>query len=68
MASSRVEVDLSPVDLLLMEEGWCPDSHKHINACKAHSKEGNGNHDANEATWSQVFLDIHVVHDLVSVW
>ena len=68
MTSSRVKVDLSPVYLLLVEEGWCLDGHEHVNACKAHSKEGNGNHDAYEATWSKVFLDILVAHDLVSIW
>ena len=44
-----------------MEEGWSLDCHEHVDACKAHAKESQSNHDPNEAAWSYEFLDVHVV-------
>ena len=60
--SSRVEVDLSPVDFLLVEEGWSLDSHEHVDSGKAHAEESKGDHDTNKAAWSDELLDVHVIH------
>ena len=60
--SSRVEVDLSPVDFLLMEEGWSLDCHEHVDSSKAHAEESKGDHDTNKAAWRDELLDVHVIH------
>ena len=64
---SGVKVDFAPVDLLLVEEFRRLNGHEHVDAGEAHAKEGDGNHDTDEAARSQVFLNVHVVHDLVAI-
>ena len=44
------------------------DGHEHVDSGEAHAKECDGDHDTNEAAWSEILLDVLVAHHLITVW